>query len=61
MPAGIPVATLAVGRAGAVNAALLAAEILATTDEQLEQRLRALREEQARAVLEIGDPGGGAS
>jgi 5-(carboxyamino)imidazole ribonucleotide mutase len=55
------VATLAVGRAGAVNAALLAAEILATTDEQLEQRLRALREEQARAVLEIGDPGGGAS
>jgi 5-(carboxyamino)imidazole ribonucleotide mutase len=57
MPAGIPVGTLAVGRAGAVNAALLAAAILARSDEGLEQRLRLFREEQARAVLEIGDPG----
>ena len=57
MPAGIPVATLAVGRAGAVNAALLAAEILALSDESLADRLRAYREGQARAVLEIGDPG----
>lgn len=57
MPAGIPVGTLAVGRAGAVNAALLAAAILARSDEGLEERLRLFREEQARAVLEIGDPG----
>jgi 5-(carboxyamino)imidazole ribonucleotide mutase len=56
MPAGIPVGTLAVGRAGAVNAALLAAAILARSDPALEERLRAYREEQARAVLEVGDP-----
>lgn len=57
MPAGIPVGTLAVGRAGAVNAALLAAEILARSDEQLEARLRRYRKEQAENVLEVGDPG----
>jgi 5-(carboxyamino)imidazole ribonucleotide mutase len=56
MPAGIPVATLAIGRAGAVNAALLAAEILALSDEGLAERLRRFREEQAAAVLEVGDP-----
>jgi 5-(carboxyamino)imidazole ribonucleotide mutase len=56
MPAGIPVATLAIGRAGAVNAALLAAAILACSDEALESRLREYREEQTRAVLEVGDP-----
>jgi len=56
MPAGVPVGTLAIGRAGAVNAALLAAAILARTDAQLEVRLRRFREEQAQAVLEIGDP-----
>jgi 5-(carboxyamino)imidazole ribonucleotide mutase len=56
MPAGIPVATLAIGRAGAVNAALLAAAILASSDERLEARLREFRAEQARSVLEIGDP-----
>jgi 5-(carboxyamino)imidazole ribonucleotide mutase len=56
MPAGVPVATLAIGRAGAVNAALLAGEILALGDEPLAERLRAYREGQARAVLEIGDP-----
>ncbi len=56
MPAGIPVGTVAIGRAGAVNAALLAAAILARSDEGLEARLGAFREEQARAVLEIGDP-----
>ena len=61
MPAGIPVGTLAIGRAGAANAALLAAEILALADEALAGRLRALREEQARAVLEIGDPSAGSS
>jgi 5-(carboxyamino)imidazole ribonucleotide mutase len=56
MPAGIPVATLAIGRAGAVNAALLVAAILALRDESLAERLRGFRDEQSRAVLEIGDP-----
>lgn len=56
MPAGIPVATLAIGRAGAVNAALLAAAILACTDEELEARLRRFRKEQSQAVLDAGDP-----
>jgi 5-(carboxyamino)imidazole ribonucleotide mutase len=56
MPAGIPVATLAVGRAGAVNAALLAAAILARGDEELTGRLRRYRDEQAQAVLDVGDP-----
>jgi 5-(carboxyamino)imidazole ribonucleotide mutase len=56
MPAGIPVGTLAIGRAGAVNAALLAAAILARSDDALETRLREFRAEQARAVLEVGDP-----
>jgi 5-(carboxyamino)imidazole ribonucleotide mutase len=56
MPAGTPVGTLAVGRAGAVNAALLAAAILARGDEELTSRLRRYRDEQAEAVLEVGDP-----
>ena len=56
MPAGIPVGTLAIGRAGAVNAALLAAEILALSDEALAGRLSRHRKEQAQAVLEVGDP-----
>ena len=56
MPAGIPVGTLAIGRAGAVNAALLAAAILATSDEALEARLRSFRDEQADAVLASEDP-----
>jgi 5-(carboxyamino)imidazole ribonucleotide mutase len=51
MPAGIPVGTLAIGRAGAVNAALLAAAILARADAGLEGRLRAYREEQAAVIL----------
>jgi 5-(carboxyamino)imidazole ribonucleotide mutase len=57
MPAGIPVGTLAIGRAGAVNAALLAAEILALQDEGIASRLRKHRKEQAQAVLDVGDPG----
>jgi 5-(carboxyamino)imidazole ribonucleotide mutase len=52
MPAGIPVGTLAIGEPGAANAALFAAAILATTDTALRDRLRAYREERARAVLE---------
>jgi 5-(carboxyamino)imidazole ribonucleotide mutase len=50
MPAGIPVATLAIGRAGAVNAALLAAAILATADPALAERLDAYRARQTEAV-----------
>lgn len=56
MPAGVPVATLAIGRAGAVNAALLAAAILAETDADLAQRLEAFRRAQSKAVLENSDP-----
>ncbi|KAA5611333.1 5-(carboxyamino)imidazole ribonucleotide mutase [Rhodovastum atsumiense] len=57
MPAGIPVGTLAIGRAGAVNAALLAAAILATADPALARRLDALRAEQTEAVaMEPTDP-----
>jgi 5-(carboxyamino)imidazole ribonucleotide mutase len=56
MPAGIPVGTLAIGRAGAVNAALLAAEILALQDDEIASRLRKHRKEQAQAVLDVGDP-----
>jgi 5-(carboxyamino)imidazole ribonucleotide mutase len=51
MPAGIPVGTLAIGKAGAVNAALLAAAILAGTDDSLRARLRAYREAQTQKVL----------
>src|SRR3954471_24988386 len=51
MPAGIPVGTLAIGEPGAANAALFAAAILAVTDPAVRDRLRAYREERARAVL----------
>jgi len=50
MPAGIPVGTLAIGKAGAINAALLAAAMLATADEDLAGRLAAWRAEQTDAV-----------
>lgn len=50
MPAGIPVGTLAIGRAGAVNAALLAAAVLALHDEALARRLDAWRAEQTAKV-----------
>ena len=52
MPAGIPVGTLAIGEAGAVNAALLAAAVLALTDKDLAKRLDAWRAEQTQAVAE---------
>ena len=52
MPAGVPVATLAIGRAGAVNAGLLAASILATSDDQLGERLEQWRQAQTDAVGE---------
>jgi len=51
MPAGIPVGTLAIGRAGAVNAALMAAAMLATTDPAMAARLDAWRSAQTGAVL----------
>jgi len=54
MPAGIPVGTLAIGKAGAINAALLAAAMLATQDPALAARLDAFRSEQTRKVLEDG-------
>ena len=56
MPAGIPVGTLAIGRAGAVNAALLAAAILARSNDEIEGRLRRFREEQAQKILDQPDP-----
>ena len=52
MPAGIPVGTLAIGKAGAVNAALLAAAVLALNDEALAARLDAWRASQTAAVAE---------
>ncbi|TPG20483.1 5-(carboxyamino)imidazole ribonucleotide mutase [Sphingomonas koreensis] len=52
MPAGVPVGTLAIGRAGAVNAALLAAAILALSDDALAGRLAAWRQAQTDAVGE---------
>ena len=56
MPAGVPVGTLAIGRAGAVNAALLAAAIVARGDAGLRERLRQFRAEQTQAVLDSPDP-----
>jgi 5-(carboxyamino)imidazole ribonucleotide mutase len=52
MPAGVPVGTLAIGKAGAVNAALLAAAMLANEDEALAGRLEAWREAQTGSVAE---------
>ncbi len=52
MPAGVPVGTLAIGRSGAINAALLAAAILATADNAVAERLDRWRAEQTAAVAE---------
>lgn len=59
MPAGIPVGTLAIGRSGAVNAALLAAAIVALDDEGVRERLAAFRAAQAEGVLAHPDPSRG--
>ncbi len=56
MPAGVPVGTLAIGRAGAVNAALLAASILGNRHPQVREALRRYRAAQTQAVLEQPDP-----
>jgi 5-(carboxyamino)imidazole ribonucleotide mutase len=50
MPGGVPVGTLAIGKAGAINAGLLAAAILATSDETLTERLKAWRARQTDSV-----------
>jgi len=52
MPGGIPVGTLAIGKAGAINAALLAAQVLALSDPDLARRLKAWRAEQKASVAE---------
>jgi 5-(carboxyamino)imidazole ribonucleotide mutase len=57
MPAGVPVGTLAIGRAGAINAALLAAAIVARSDEGVRERLARYRAEQTKSVLAQSDPG----
>ncbi|WP_026678329.1 5-(carboxyamino)imidazole ribonucleotide mutase [Fictibacillus gelatini] len=55
MPGGVPVATVAIGKAGATNAGLLAAQMLATTDEALSERLEKRRKQLEQTVLESSD------
>jgi 5-(carboxyamino)imidazole ribonucleotide mutase len=52
MPAGVPVATFAIGKAGAINAALFAASVLASNDPTLEARLAAWRAAQSASIAE---------
>ncbi len=59
MPAGIPVATLAIGKPGAINAALFAAAILGLKHPEFLEAVRGYREEQAKAILENPDPSAG--
>ncbi len=56
MPAGIPVGTLAIGKAGAINAALLATAMLANKYPDLQKALKAYREKQTQTVLQNSDP-----
>jgi len=56
MPAGVPVGTLAIGKPGAINAALLAAAILSTADADAARSLERFREQQTARVLAQGDP-----
>jgi 5-(carboxyamino)imidazole ribonucleotide mutase len=56
MPGGIPVGTLAIGKAGAVNAALLAAAMLGTAHPEIREALRRYRADRTRAVLDDPDP-----
>jgi 5-(carboxyamino)imidazole ribonucleotide mutase len=56
MPAGVPVGTLAIGKAGAINAALLATAIIATNRPELRAALKTFRSEQTSAVLAQPDP-----
>lgn len=56
MPAGIPTGTLAIGPAGAKNAALLAGSILANKYDEIKVKLKAFREEQTQTILDNSDP-----
>jgi 5-(carboxyamino)imidazole ribonucleotide mutase len=56
MPAGIPVATFAIGKAGAINAAIFAASILGLSDKKAGQALKNFRSKQTKDVLAVGDP-----
>ncbi|TNF86724.1 MAG: 5-(carboxyamino)imidazole ribonucleotide mutase [Gammaproteobacteria bacterium] len=56
MPKGIPVATFAIGKAGAINAALFAVSMLANSDAQLARQLAQFREQQRDAVLDMALP-----
>jgi 5-(carboxyamino)imidazole ribonucleotide mutase len=56
MPAGIPVGTLAIGKAGAINAALLAASILGNKYPEIANKVKAFRLEQTQTVLDNADP-----
>jgi 5-(carboxyamino)imidazole ribonucleotide mutase len=56
MPAGVPVATFAIGRSGAINAALFAAAVLANENLDVAERLEAVRREQTQGVLDEPDP-----
>jgi len=56
MPAGVPVATFAIGKAGAINAALFAAAVLAATDDRLARKLDGFRAAQTKQVLDKPDP-----
>jgi 5-(carboxyamino)imidazole ribonucleotide mutase len=56
MPGGVPVATLAIGKAGATNAGILAAQIVALQDSSVAAKLDAFREKQTRTVLDNPDP-----
>lgn len=56
MPAGVPVGTLAIGKSGAINAALLATAILATDNDDLRRALETFRETQTQAVLDQPNP-----
>ena len=57
MPPGVPVGTLAIGQAGAINAALLAASVLALSDPALSERLEAWRTRQTASVAEVPKDG----
>ncbi len=58
MPGGIPVGTLAIGKPGAINAALLATTILGNKEPKFRQAIREYRRKQTQAVVEVGDPRG---
>lgn len=55
MPAGVPVATVAIGKAGATNAGLLAAQIVSITDSKIQERLEQVRLESQKTVIESSD------